>query len=110
MSEPAELPPIPPTGDQEADDELVLLRATTNSIREAQESIAASAFERQRLVLSLRKRGILFSTIAAAVPTTEQTIYKIHRDAKREAAHATGDHSLCSASSCPQLAAEAAGS
>ena len=99
-----EPPPITPTGDSDADDELRLLRATTASIHEAFDRIAGLSAERQRLVLSLRRRGILFSTIAEAVPTTEQTIYKIHRDGKREAAHAAGDHALCAPSNCPVLA------
>lgn len=101
-------PPIPTTGDPDADDELVLLRSCTAAIHEAQERIAGLSAERQRLVLSLRRRGILFSVIAAAVPTTEQTIYKIHRDGRREERHAAGDHTLCSAGNCPQLADEAA--
>lgn len=108
MSAP-EPPPIPTTGDPDADDELALLRATTVSIHEHQDLIAGLSAERQRLVLSLRQRGILFGSIAAAVPTTEQTIYKIHRDGKREQAHAAGDHSLCSAASCVVIADSAAG-
>jgi len=97
--EPAELPPIAPTGDQQADDELQLLRSSTQSIHEAQDRVAELSAERQRLVLALRRRAVPFRVIAEAVPTTEQTVYKIHREAKEalEKAHAAGDHSFCQA-------------
>lgn len=76
----ADPPPIAPTGDEAADDELLLLRSTTQAIHAAQEEVNALSVERQRLVLSLRGRGIKFGTIADAVPTTQQTIFKIHRE------------------------------
>jgi hypothetical protein len=52
-------PPIPSTGDEGADDELALL--------------------------SLRRRDppVRFTVIADAIPTTENTVYKIHREARR---------------------------
>jgi DNA-binding NarL/FixJ family response regulator len=81
MSAP-DLPPIPSTGDEEADGNLALLRSTTTAIHDAQEKVTELSAERQRLVLELRKRGVKYTVIAAAVPTTEQTIYKIHREAK----------------------------
>lgn len=75
-------PPIPTTGDDEADTELALLRDASQQIAEAQTRINALSRDRQRLVLRLRDRGVLFRVIAAAIPTTEQTIFKIHRDAR----------------------------
>jgi hypothetical protein len=78
-------PPIPTTGDEAADDELVLLRSTTQAIHSAQRQVRDLSLERMRLVLSLREKDppVLFTTIADAVPTTENTIYKIHREARR---------------------------
>lgn len=78
-----ELPPITPTGDDDADEELHLLRAATQAIEERAQEVNDLAAERRRLVLSLRRRGVPFKTIAAAVPTTDNTIYKIHREAKQ---------------------------
>jgi DNA-binding NarL/FixJ family response regulator len=76
-------PPIPTTGDEVADDELALLRSTTQAIHSAQQQVMDLSLERMRLVLSLRRRGVLFRQIADAVPTTENTVYKIHREARR---------------------------
>lgn len=81
----APLPPIPSTGDEEADEELALLRSTTQAIHDAQQSVIDLSSERLRLVLSLRKRKIKFRVIADAVPTTENTVYKIHREARSAA-------------------------
>jgi hypothetical protein len=82
-------PPTPITGDAAADEELTLLRAASQQIAHHQAQVALLSRERMRLVMRLRDRGLLFRVIAAAVPTTEQTIYKIHRDAKE--AQARGD-------------------
>jgi hypothetical protein len=78
-------PPIPSTGDQGADEELALLRSTTRAIHSAQQQVIDLSLERMRLVLSLRRRTppVKFSAIADAVPTTENTVYKIHREARR---------------------------
>lgn len=78
-------PPIPLTGDAEADADLATLRDTTTAIWEHQEQVESLSKTRMRTVLRLRRREppVLFSLIAAAVPTTEQTIYKIHREARR---------------------------
>jgi hypothetical protein len=76
-------PPIPSTGDEVADEELALLRSTTQAIHSAQQQVMDLSMERMRLVLSLRRRNVLFRMIADAVPTTENTVYKIHREAKR---------------------------
>lgn len=78
-------PPIPTTGDDATDEELALLRSTTQAIHSAQRQVEDMSLERMRLVLSLRDREppVLFRLIADAVPTTEQTIYKIHREARR---------------------------
>lgn len=78
-------PPIPTTGDEAADEELALLRSTTEAIHAAQQSVIDLSLERMRLVLSLRGRTppVKFTAIADAVPTTENTVYKIHREAKR---------------------------
>lgn len=76
-------PPIPTTGDELADEELALLRTTTQAIHSAQQQVIDLSAERMRLVLSLRRRAVKFREIADAVPTTENTIYKIHRDARR---------------------------
>lgn len=76
-------PPIPSTGDEVADDELALLRSTTAAIHAAQQQVIDLSAERMRLVLSLRQRSIKFRVIADAVPTTENTVYKIHREARR---------------------------
>lgn len=77
--------PIPTTGDAEADADLLTLRDTTTSIWDKQAEVDALSKTRMRTVLRLRRRNppVLFSVIAAAVPTTEQTIYKIHREARR---------------------------
>lgn len=82
-------PPLPTTGDAAADEELLALREASQEIAEAQARVIVRSRDRQRLVLSLRERNVLFRVIADAVPTTEQTIYKIHRDA--QAAKARGE-------------------
>jgi hypothetical protein len=79
---PAGPPPLVLTGDDETDEELALLRTTTESIHEAQDRVAALSSERKRLVLSLRRRGVKFRQIAQAADSTDQTIFKIHREAK----------------------------
>jgi hypothetical protein len=78
-------PPIPSTGDEGADDELALLRSTTQAIHSAQRQVVDLSLERMRLVLSLRRRDppVRFTVIADAIPTTENTVYKIHREARR---------------------------
>jgi hypothetical protein len=78
-------PPIPTTGDEAADDELALLRSTTQAIHSAQQQVVDLSLERMRLVLSLREKDppVKFTVIADAVPTTENTVYKIHREARR---------------------------
>lgn len=98
--------PLPMTGDRDTDDELVLLRKATEAIHEAMDEIAAQSVERHRLVLSLRRRKVKFSVIADAAQSTEQTIYKVHREAKRVEHHDRGDHSLCDARNCPVVAEE----
>jgi hypothetical protein len=77
--------PIPSTGDPEADADLATLRDTSTAIWEHQDAVESLSKTRMRTVLRLRRREppVLFSVIAAAVPTTEQTIYKIHREARR---------------------------
>jgi hypothetical protein len=82
---PMTAPPIPSTGDEAADEELALLRSTTQAIHSAQQQVVDLSLERMRLVLSLRRRTppVKFATIADAVPTTENTVYKIHREARR---------------------------
>lgn len=77
------LPPLPSTGDPAADEDLALLRLTTEGIHVRQEEVEGLSKERMRTVLRLRQRGVLFSVIAEAVPTTEQTVYKIARAARR---------------------------
>lgn len=78
-------PPIPTTGDEAADEDLALLRTTTQAIHEAQRQVIDMSLQRMRLVLSLRERDdpVKFAVIADAVPTTENTVYKIHREARR---------------------------
>ena len=78
-------PPIPSTGDADADADLLTLRDDTTAIWQHQEAVESLSKSRMRTVLRLRRREppVLFSTIAAAIPTTEQTIYKIHREARR---------------------------
>lgn len=78
-------PPIPSTGDEAADEELALLRSTTQAIHDAQQQVQDLSVERMRIVLALRRRTppVKFSAIADAVPTTENTVYKIHREARR---------------------------
>lgn len=92
-------PPLALTGDEPVDDALALLRATTQGIHEAQDTITALSAERRQLVLDLRERhGVLFSRIAEAADSTEATIYKVHREARDERmrnAHAARDHQWC---------------
>jgi hypothetical protein len=84
--EPRELPPLVLTGDDETDEALALLRAATLGIHEAQDTVSELSEERKRLVLELRRRTppVLFRLIADAAGSTDQTIYKIHREALRE--------------------------
>jgi hypothetical protein len=84
--EPAEPPPLPLTGDDETDEQLALMRSTTGAIHEAQDRVAELSTERKRLVLDLRRRRVLFRQIAQAANSTEQTILKIHREAKQDEA------------------------
>jgi hypothetical protein len=84
--EPAELPPLPLTGDDETDEALALMRSTTGAIHEAQDRVAELSTERKRLVLALRARRVLFRHIAQAAGSTEQTILKIHREARQDEA------------------------
>jgi hypothetical protein len=89
VSEPAEeLPPLPLTGDDETDEALALMRSTTTAIHEAQDLVAELSQERKRLTLDLRARGVRFRIIATAAGSTEQTILKIHREARQDAAAA----------------------
>jgi hypothetical protein len=83
---PDELPPLALTGDDETDEALALLRSTTRAIHGAQDRVAELSDERKRLVLELRRRipPVLFRTIADAAGSTDQTIYKIHREAIRD--------------------------
>lgn len=83
---PDELPPLTLTGDDETDEALALLRSTTQAIHAAQDRVAELSDERKRLVLALRRRipPVLFRTIADAAGSTDQTIYKIHREAIRD--------------------------
>jgi hypothetical protein len=85
--EPArELPPLALTGDEETDEQLALMRSTTGAIHEAQDRVAELSQERKRLVLDLRRRRVLFRQIAEAAGSTEQTILKIHREARQDEA------------------------
>ncbi len=81
-----EPPPLPMTGDEETDEALALMRSTTGAIHEAQDRVAELSSERKRLVLDLRRRRVLFRHIAQAANSTEQTILKIHREAKQDEA------------------------
>jgi hypothetical protein len=81
-----EAPPLPLTGDEETDEALALMRSTTGAIHEAQDRVAELSTERKRLVLDLRRRGVLFRLIAQAADSTEQTILKIHREARQDEA------------------------
>lgn len=85
-AEPRELPPLPLTGDEETDEALALMRSTTGAIHEAQDRVAELSTERKRLVLDLRRRRVLFRQIAEAAGSTEQTVLKIHREAKLDEA------------------------
>lgn len=86
VTAPGELPPLTLTGDDETDEALALLRSTTQAIHGAQDRVAELSDERKRLVLELRRRipPVLFRTIANAAGSTDQTIYKIHREAIRD--------------------------
>jgi hypothetical protein len=109
VSEPDEaLPPLALTGDEETDEALALMRATTGAIHAAQDTVAELSAERKRLVLTLRRcrPPVKFRAIADAAGSTEQTILKIHREARREEAHAAGDHTRCTADTCPVIAAQ----
>ncbi len=92
-------PPLVLTGDDATDEALAMLRATTEGIHEAQEQATALSAERRRLVLDLREqRRVKFADIAAAANSTEQTIYKVHREAKderRRIAHEARTHEWC---------------
>lgn len=104
VTSPEELPPLQLTGDDETDEALALMRSTTEAIHDAQDRVAELSSERKRLVLDLRRRRVKFRQIADAAGSTEQTILKIHREAKREQAHDAGDHSRCAAVNCPVIA------
>ena len=65
---------------------------------------ATTSAERKRIVLQLRRRRVKFRQIADAAGSTEQTILKIHREARRDEAHNAGDHTRCSAENCPVIA------
>jgi hypothetical protein len=109
VSEPdEELPPLQLTGDEETDEALALMRATTEAIHEAQEKVVELSAERKRLVLTLRRcrPPVKFRQIADAAGSTEQTILKIHREARRDEAHEQGDHTRCAADNCPVIAAQ----
>jgi hypothetical protein len=109
VSEPdAELSPLQLTGDDETDEALALMRATTEEIHAAQEKVVELSGERKRLVLALRRcrPPVKFRQIADAAGSTEQTILKIHREARRDEAHDAGDHTRCSADNCPTIAAQ----
>ena len=108
VSEPVELPPLALTGDEETDEALALMRATTGEIHAAQDKVAELSAERKRLVLTLRRcrPPVKFRAIADAAGSTEQTILKIHREARREEAHTAGDHTRCTADTCPVIAAQ----
>lgn len=101
--EPRELPPLTLTGDDETDEALALLRTTTGAIHEAQDRVAELSDERKRLVLSLRRRTppVLFRTIADAAGSTDQTIYKIHREALRDEEERAALHAV--ADEAPQI-------
>jgi hypothetical protein len=79
-----QLPPITLTGDDETDEALAMLRSTTQAIHDAQDRVAELSDERKRLVLTLRRRRVLFRQIANAAGSTDQTIYKIHREAVQD--------------------------
>lgn len=107
VTEPVEeLPPLPLTGDDETDEQLALMRSTTGAIHDAQDRVAELSSERKRLVLDLRRRNVKFRQIAVAAGSTEQTILKIHREAKRDQAHDAGDHTRCAAVNCTVIAAQ----
>jgi hypothetical protein len=99
MTAPEPPPPLVLTGDELTDEALAMLRATTEGIHKAQEQAIELSAERRRIVLDLREqRGVKFSKIAEAAGSTEQTIYKVHREAKderRDLAHGRGDHRYC---------------
>jgi hypothetical protein len=75
----------PPPEATDADEELMQLREATAAIHDHQDQVEGLSKQRMRLVLALRRRQppVLFSAIAEAADTTEQTIYKIHREARR---------------------------
>lgn len=83
-TEPSAPPPLPITGDDETDEALALLRSTTGAIHDAQDRVAELSAERKRVVLDLRRRRVLFRLIAQAADSTEQTILKIHREARAD--------------------------
>lgn len=110
MTTPAS-PPLVLTGDDTTDEALAMLRATTEAIHQAQEQVTSLSAERRRLVLTLREQGrVKFSQIAEAANSTEQTVYKVHREAKderRDLAHDKGDHQWCDAKYHARREAEA---
>lgn len=76
-------PPLTGAAAAEAEKELDAFRDATNGIHTKQEEVDALSKARMRSVLRLRDLGVLVRVIAASVPTTEQTIYKIMREARR---------------------------
>jgi hypothetical protein len=81
-----QLPPLTLTGDDATDEALALLRSMTQALHAAQDRVSELSDERKRLVLDLRRRipPVLFRTIADAAGSTDQTIYKLHREAVRD--------------------------
>lgn len=66
-------------------EDLARFAAAFNGIRTRQQEVEELSKERMRLVLRLRRNDppVLFSALAEAAGTTEQTIYKVHREARR---------------------------
>jgi hypothetical protein len=79
-------PPLRLTGDDDTDEALALLRATQQTMDEALRTVEASSRQRQRLVLDLRARRVPFKQIAEAAGIAEQTVFKVHRDARERQA------------------------
>ncbi len=99
MTAPALPPPLVLTGDDTVDEALALLRSTTQAIHEAQDKVTALSAERRRIVLDLRdNRRVPVAQVARAADSTEQTVYKVLREARderRDLAHVEGDHQWC---------------
>ena len=88
MTTPSGPPPLTLTGDDATDEALAELRSTTAGLHEASEQVVGLSARRRQLVLTLRARGVPFRQIAAAAASTEQTIFKVHREARAEQAAA----------------------